>query len=810
MNDTVVSRLGAYAQVRVREPMGDRTLGETITVGGPGADVVVPGVESGAALSIQRHKGVWLCECADGARVRFNGRPLGHPRDLRRDDVLTVGDAQLIVTDVSRTLLRLDVCHLAGNSTIAPAAALAAWVPGEEGDEDLEIRPAVATHSATPVTRRTRHRWLIGGVAAAILLIVGSVASLLQSVSLDIRPIDARVQTPDTLIAIRADDRLLVLPGKHVFRAERDGYVAAQTDIVVRTDDTRATVHLRLGKLPGKLYVDTNGVAAAVSVDGVVVGRAPGIIKVAAGERTLTLRAPRFVDYTTIVAVQGAGARQDLTVRLQPSWGTLDIASIPAGARISIDGIDSGVTPAAISVPSGVRNVRIFAAGWKPWEHSVVVKAGDTLSIRPITLGQPDAHLTLRSEPAGADVTIAGIHRGQTPLHVDLPAGIAQLIVVSAAGYATWTQSITADAGRKLALSAQLEPVSARVTVQGDPPDAELLIDGAPRGHTPQSLDLQAMEHRIEVRKRGYQPFSGTVSPDAGLERTVQYHLMPTDRSKELLETAPTITSAIGYELKIVPAGTFQMGSDRREPGRRPNEGFRAVALQRPYYIGMTEITNGQFGRFRPDHGSGYIQGHSMDLDDQPVTEVTWDDAVEFCNWLSQQEGLPPAYEKRNDRYVLRRPVTTGYRLPTEAEWEYAARYAGPGRLYRFTWGDSLPVPEQVGNIAGAETGHALAATLPGYRDDYPLVAPVGKFHPNALGLHDLTGNVSEWINDSYLSYVEPDAATDPLGPDDGKRHVIRGANWKSATVAELRLAWRDGADEMSSTIGFRIARYAE
>src|SRR5437773_6406452 len=115
MNDGVSMQPGAWGQVRVREPAGERVLGETLAIGGTGSDVVVPGVEAGATLSVRRLRGVWLVQAAPGAAVRFNGRPLSTERDLRRDDVLSVGDAQVRVSDASRTLLRLSVEHLAGN-----------------------------------------------------------------------------------------------------------------------------------------------------------------------------------------------------------------------------------------------------------------------------------------------------------------------------------------------------------------------------------------------------------------------------------------------------------------------------------------------------------------------------------------------------------------------------------------------------------------------------------------------------------------------------------------------------------------------
>lgn len=838
MNDAAAMRPGAsYAQARIREPAGDRVLGERFTIGGPGADIVVPGVavrpegagsaagSSGVVLTVERRKGIWAAEPAPEALVRFNGRPLTQVRDFRRNDVLAIGDAQVVVTDVTRTLLRLDVLHLAGNQTIAPAAMLASLSFGAAGDEDVEIRapgtllvppPATSTGARTGTfkpTISTQRRW--GGRAAfvaalvVVLAVVAVLVSMLQSLSLDILPGDAHVRVPGTLVAFRSGDRLMLLPGKHTVRAERDGYFPAQSDVTV-TSDAVPAVRLRLEKLPGKLEIDTGGVTAQVSVDGVQVGNAPGLIELRAGQRTITLRSARHIDYTTTLNIAGGGARQTLKATLRPSWGVLQVSADPAGARILIDGVDSGAAPAKVDAPSGVRQIQLTAPGFKTWESSVVLKSGETLTVGPVKLGQPDAHLSIRSDPPGADVTVAGTHRGRTPLELDLPAGINHEVVLAAPGYATWTRSVFADAGKRLSLAPRLEAVLARVTVQGDPADADLLIDGSPRGRTPQSLELTNIEHRIEVRKDGYVAFTGTVTPETGLERTVPYHLVPADRGRALLESAPRITSQIGYVLRLIPVGAFQMGSDRREQGRRPNEGLRHVTLKRPYYFGVTEITNGEFRKFRSSHASGYIDRHSVDLDDQPVTHVTWDDAAEFCNWMSERDGLPPAYEKRSGGFVLRKPVTTGYRLPTEAEWEYAARYAGRDQFHRFTWGDALPVPDQVGNLAGAEAAASLPAILPGYRDDYPVVAPVGKFRPTSLGLHDLSGNVSEWVNDYYISFVDPTPATDPLGPDDGTRHVVRGANWKSATATDLRLAWRDAADGASSTLGFRVARYAE
>jgi hypothetical protein len=524
----------AYAQVRVREPLGERILGEAVSVGGPDSDIVVPGTAPGCALTISRHKGVWVAE-AKKPLVRANGRPLTAPRDLRKGDTLALGEAQIVVTDASRTLLRIDIHHLVGNSTVAPASTLATLIVGGDGDEDVEIHPLVTLRitplvtaarpsaSAGPVSPR---RWVFAALAVAVLAAVSIVTTLLEPVVLDVTPGDAHVLTPGTLVAIHNPGRLLLLPGKHVIRAERDGYVAAQTDIEVQSDVT-SPVRLRLDKLPGRLNVDTGGVAATVSVDGVEIGHAPGVLSVPAGERTVMISAPRYVDYSTNLAIEGAGERQDLKATLQSSWGSLKVFSNPEGAHVSVDGVEGGVTPVTVAAPSGVRRIQITAPGRKTWESSVVLKAGETLSVGPVTLGQPDAHLVLRSDPAGADATVAGTHLGRTPVEIDLPSGIAHQVVLSAPGFKNWIQAVFAEPGRKLSVFARLQPILVWVSIRGEPAGAEVFVDGVARGKSPQSLELSATEHRIEVSKDGFQTFKSVVTPEAGLDRTVQYRLAP-------------------------------------------------------------------------------------------------------------------------------------------------------------------------------------------------------------------------------------------------------------------------------------------
>ena len=193
---------------------------------------------------------------------------------------------------------------------------------------------------------------------------------------------------------------------------------------------------------------------------------------------------------------------------------------------------------------------------------------------------------------------------------------------------------------------------------------------------------------------------------------------------------------------------------------------------------------------------------------------MTWDDAAEFCNWLSAQEGLPPAYvasapgEEGTSSFTLITPVTNGYRLPTEGEWEYVARSAAAGKPLRYPWGQDLPVVSGSANWAGGEAMGLLGGALEGHRDEFPAASAPALFPPNAMGFYDFAGNVSEWVNDKYLSFVPSTAVTDPLGPDDSKGHAYRGSNWRTTATSELRFPWREGAMQASDVIGFRVARY--
>jgi formylglycine-generating enzyme required for sulfatase activity len=241
--------------------------------------------------------------------------------------------------------------------------------------------------------------------------------------------------------------------------------------------------------------------------------------------------------------------------------------------------------------------------------------------------------------------------------------------------------------------------------------------------------------------------------------------------SQEVLESQ-------GIRFRLIPGGTYVIGSPADEPGRYVDEPTPYRVILKPFYVAETEITNAQYARFLKAAGRRpplYWHDKNLNAPTQPVVGVTWHDAVAFADWLTQETGVR-------------------HRLPYAREWEVAAR----GGLVKkpFPWGREAP-------DAG---GVYRANYYPNDFDDdgFRLTAPVGSFPPNGFGLHDMAGNVAEWCLDRFFSEERLTPFTNP------EYRVLKGGSWFSR-ARDLRCAARRFAapDNADGFIGFRVVRAA-
>jgi len=807
------------SELRLVDPLGERPLDPDelpLAIGGPGSAVVLPGLEPGAVLAtVGLRDGRLYVEPAVDASVRLDGARLSGTGWLEEGSVLDfgVGLVRVAATGKGRAVV---VEHEAiRNVTLPPLLEGQPFESaGEPGDRiPIEVVPYRPPTGRAIATRRSLP-WAKVAAAVAGAFVLGALALLLASVAVTVTTTPEtepdRVDFVGTPFDLRVGNRQLVLPGRYAVTVTAAGYAPATVDYTV-TRDADQVVIVPLARLPGRLDIDTGGVEATLTVDGEEVGGLPGRHEVAAGTRELLIEAPRHQPYRATFDVTGGGEEQSLEVTLEPAFAGVSVESIPAGATVRIDGEVIGTTPLETTLDAGRHELGIEHPDYRPFEAPITVQAGQPLKVGPVELGLPDGTLVVRTEPEGADVSVAGRYRGRSPVTLSLAPGVTHEVVVNRAGYAPVSRDVSVPSGQQASLSLRLEAVLGEITLRGEPADAELFVNGVARGAAGQTLSLPAVPQAIEVRKAGLATFSTTITPKPGLPQVVDYRLTTPEQAR-LAQVPTTIRTALGQELKLVRGGRFVMGSPRREPGRRSNEAQRTIELKRPFYVGLREVTNKEFREFRGEHASGIFREETLDLDRQPVVRVSWQDAAAFCNWLSTKDGLPPAYVQKGSRLDLAQPVTTGYRLPTEAEWEFVARHDGRQAIMKYPWGDSLPVAARSGNYADQSAIYLTPVVINGYDDGFRVAAPVGSFPPNALGLFDLGGNVAEWTTDNYSIYVtDPEkVVTDPAGPGQGDTWVLRGSSWLTGRTPELRLAWRDVGAAGKPDLGFRLARYAE
>ena len=607
-------------------------------------------------------------------------------------------------------------------------------------------------------------------------------------------------------------DNYLLLRGEHQLSAEAPGYYPLSKTIEV-SDQATQQIDISLQPLPGNLLINASLSDIEVYIDDQLAGTVPGTLEqISRGAHKLDFRKYRYFPLQQEVQIEGLGKTQAVEITLQPAWGHMDFTTVPAGAELYIDDRLIGQTPITAEVLETGSQITLRAAGYKTLQQQITVKAGTKAQHPLIEMIVADGQLAINSSPQGASITIDKQFSGVTPLLVDVAPFTKHKVELFLEGYLKATRSIAVKPEQQADLNVDLTPNIGTVQLRVSPADATIKVDGKSQGSGSQTLSLNAKPHSISVEKSGYQTKSMTVTPRPGHQQALTVKLLTLEQAY-WASRPPTANSSVGIQLKLFrPDQQFMLGAPRRQPGRRANEAERSVALKRPFYLATHETNNAQYRRWKDQHSSTAIKGQTLDMNDQPVARVSWQDAALFCNWLSRKEGLPPFYIIEESRIVGFNWDAHGYRLPTEAEWAWAAKIDAQSKSHIFPWSNDLYPPLEVTDNYADQSARALISfTLPNYNDQYPVSAVVGSFKANSKGLYEMSGNVAEWVNDYFdIRPRRGEPEVDPRGPQQGNKHVIRGASWALASRTELRLSYRDSGNDGRIDLGFRIARYVD
>ena len=510
------------------------------------------------------------------------------------------------------------------------------------------------------------------------------------------------------------------------------------------------------------LVVVTQPPGAEVLLDDERLGVTPlEVDELAARVYAVALRHPYYDAVETELDLS-AGESQRFERVLDRATGSLRVTTTPSGAWIEHNGerlADS--SPATIAdLPAGPISLTVGAPGHATADVAAEVPKDDTASVA-FSLERVFGTLTLVLTPNDAEVAMLDADTAYRP-GVQLAEG-QHRIAVSRTGWRTVerTVDVAGDTRLEIGLEAEWHPL----TVTTNPPGALVAFVDRDEAYAPGVL-LPPGDYQLEASLRGYGSWAGTVRHSAA---PTMYAVSLEFVSYEYAD--PLSSGGNGPEMAVIPAGSFRMGCLAANACAESERPARTVTIARPFSMSKHEVTFDDFDRFvratgreRPDD-TGWGRGR------RPVINVSWEDANDYASWLATETGRH-------------------YRLPTEAEWEYAAR-AGADTAY--AWGETLATGEA--NCTGCG------------RRSLDRSVPTGSFRANAWGLHDMHGNVWEWVEDCWNeSYDGAPVDGSAWTQGDCGRRTLRGGSWfNSSAFARSAARLNGNATVRGNIAGFRV-----
>lgn len=331
-------------------------------------------------------------------------------------------------------------------------------------------------------------------------------------------------------------------------------------------------------------------------------------------------------------------------------------------------------------------------------------------------------------------------------------------------------------------------------------PSSEIFINNELIGKTPQRIYLPVGKHQVSLKRVGYAQVDKEISIYKNTNIEINEKLLTLN--EHLMSSSPLkYKNNYGMVFKLFYPGKVTIGSKSTEKRRNRNEIIRHVNLNRPFYVATKLINESQYAEINS------LKNQSSVL---PKNNISWIDAAKTANKLSQNEGFSNFYVFENNKFVGINKKSLGYRLITEAEWEYVNLINDKKTIY--PWGNSEIIPEGIGNLAGEEVINIFSLFIENYSDGFEKRSNSDAFLPNSNDIYDIVGNLSEWVHDFYSEdfLLEGKSFDDYLGPRYSSSHVVKGSNYTSSKLKELGVSFRSSQIEASNLIGFRLARYVD
>ncbi len=688
-----------------------------------------------------------------------------------------------------------------------------------------------------PSNKKIKKNGLI--IISIALFLLACFILFAETATIKIEPGYDDIQLIGMFPTIKIKERFILISGQYDLSVMKKDYEPLKKSLTIDNKNNKFSYTLK--EKPGrvqfnidpksnnKIYINNVLLSAVENADN---NFEDAFYEIDEGEHYVLIENSRYKSFEQVIKVEGKNKFQQFDFKLVPNWGKLTITPMETDVIIKIYSELNpkeviAINTNEIELISGHYIIKVNKEKFKERIEKLSINAGENIKLEIAALIPEDATFNISSTPENSLIRIDGQYYGKTPQSVKLTPNVEHEIKLSLSGYKDVSQVITLNADELIESNYELEKIKGLVFISVIPDKSELLINGKKQKKTSGKFDLSGNNHTIVARAQGYKTQTKKINV-TNYSKNINFKLekivskkpkiikeknLTKNKSKVKIQNTNYINS-IGQKMILVKPTEFTMGSKKNEAGRGSNERLHKVKLSYSYFLSDKEVSNKQFKQFLASHNSGSVSNASLNNNQQPVVNVTWDTAAKFSNWLSKKEGLNTYYKEVNHKMVpnIQNDMNTGYRLPYEAEWVLAAK----GQTQKkYAWIGTFPPINRAGNFADESSRAYVSNIIEGYNDQNGVSSAIGSYSKNSLGFYDLGGNVSEWCADFYspnygLSGLTNKTVFNPKGPAKGIHKVVKDSSWRDASITELRLSYRSYSKKKAKDIGFRLARNAK